>query len=167
MCTTKEDVSCTVAFRTKISNIQSTFLSSSHAAVLWHVLLSCPISTTAVSISHCHKQLTCTLQYQKEPTNQNIFPIFLADFESHILDTGRADNMLNKKLHMHADVIFLYFEFIWDGFFSAKKFFNTNTCPTVIIRTASVSNIDHHKTRSLRSSARLRPCASRSRWCVW
>lgn len=144
--------------RTKISSVQSSFLSSSDATVLWHILPNLHNR----SVSNCHQQCIQTPQYPKEPTKQHILSVFLAE-----LNTGRADNMLNKNLHIHTDIVDLYFEFIWDGFFSAKKFFNTNTCPTVIIRTASVSNIDHHMTRSLRSSARLRPCASRSRWCVW
>lgn len=56
---------------------------------------------------------------------------------------------------------------ICEGFFSLKKFFRTNTWPTAIQRMAMVSMMDHHITRSFRSSARLRPCASRRRWCVW
>jgi hypothetical protein len=36
----------------------------------------------------------------KKKTNEIRLSIFLTDFESHLLGTGRADNMLNKNLYV-------------------------------------------------------------------
>jgi hypothetical protein len=108
LCT---DISCAAVHRHILCSCVLTHpvqlcTDTSCAAVYWHILRSCVLTscrtyTAAVLTSNCPEQFTHTLQYPKEPTKQHILSVFLADFESHILDTGRADNMLNRNLHKH------------------------------------------------------------------